>query len=834
MSPFRHSPDAAAKRVMRIKPNEISIEEVHELHGLKTKVTYFHIPGESFAALVRHVEVTNLSDREVSFELLDGIPEILPFGVENGGFKEVGHLLRSWMEVENQDNLIPFYKVRSSTHDEAEVSAIDNGHFYLSFSDEEELIRPIVDPELVFGENSSLSYPDVFAATPWAELSERKQYAYNKVPCGFTGKVATLAAHASMNLYTLIGHISKAAKINHEATRLCSSDYIARKLEEARHLVEELTSDIATHTGMPVIDAYSRQCYLDNFLRGGYPFIFGGKDGTEGAVVHLFSRKHGDLERDYNFFSLLPEVYSQGNGNFRDANQNRRSDVFFNPRIGTFNIKMFFSLMQADGYNPLGVEGTTFQVEAANIARLRALLEASVSSGQAGLEKLCVGKFTPGKLIGYLSDAGITLLVEEEQFLNQVLALSQQNIEASFNEGYWSDHWTYNMDLIDNYLAVFPDKKQELLFDDATYTFFDSPVFVLPRSEKYVLKAGAVRQYGSLKHDTEKMKRLGIAQNDTNWLRTEDGTGSIYRTNLLVKILSLSLNKFATLDPYGMGIEMEANKPGWNDAMNGLPGIVGSGMSEALELKRIVSFLVQACLEAAERTVSLPEEIHQFLQITANLAKRKLNGELDSFTYWDLVASAREAYRSQVRFGITGAEKLIALSEVQEIFASFERIVETGLAKAVGLGNGLVPTYFRFEATEFAPVLDELGQPVISEYGLPKAQVKAFQAIALPHFLEAPARWLKTVKTTEEARSIHHLVKGTDLYDPELHMFKTSVSLEGETHEIGRIRAFTAGWLERESVFMHMSYKYVLGLLKSGLYEEYEEEMRHSLVPFLD
>ncbi len=30
--------------------------------------------------------------------------------------------------------------------------------------------------------------------------------------------------------------------------------------------------------------------------------------------------------------------------------------------------------------------------------------------------------------------------------------------------------------------------------------------------------------------------------------------------------------KFSTLDPHGMGVEMEGGKPGWNDAMNGLPG----------------------------------------------------------------------------------------------------------------------------------------------------------------------------------------------------------------------------------------------------------------------
>lgn len=68
-------------------------------------------------------------------------------------------------------------------------------------------------------------------------------------------------------------------------------------------------------------------------------------------IIHLFSRKHGDPERDYNFFSIAAEYYSQGNGNFRDVSQNRRNDVFFNKEVGDFNVKTFFSLVQADGYN---------------------------------------------------------------------------------------------------------------------------------------------------------------------------------------------------------------------------------------------------------------------------------------------------------------------------------------------------------------------------------------------------------------------------------------------------------------------------------------------------
>ncbi|MBU3810072.1 MAG: hypothetical protein H9893_00230, partial [Candidatus Niameybacter stercoravium] len=42
------------------------------------------------------------------------------------------------------------------------------------------------------------------------------------------------------------------------------------------------------------------------------------------------------------------------------------------------------------------------------------------------------------------------------------------------------------------------------------------------------------------------------------------------------------------------------------------------------------------------------------------------------------------------------------------------------------------------------------------------------------------------------------------------------------------------GWLENESIWLHMEYKYLLELLRSGLYEEYFASLQNTLVPFLD
>lgn len=832
--PFQsYQPDSKAKRTMLIRQNELVIEEEHAGNGLRTSVSYFQMPGEDFAALVREVSVTNIGAGTVSLELLDGMPEILPYGVENSGYKEVGNLLRSWMEVENLDQGIPFYKVRSSTHDEAEVSEVTSGHFYLSFNQHGKLLQPLVDFELIFGGNTSLIHPDRFAESSMEALLNATPYAVNKVPCGFSGLSTQLKPGETATVYTLVGHVNDIGKINKRSKDLCSPAYILHKREEASALTRKLTEDVATKTGLPLFDEYSRQSYLDNFLRGGYPFLF--DNGKEGAVVHLYSRKHGDLERDYNFFSLAPEYYSQGNGNFRDMNQNRRNDVFFNPKVGTFNIRMFFSLIQADGYNPLSVEGTKFRLSEGKEEELQKLLRSSAAEEDyEKLAKACAGDYTPGKIINAISDQGIRLEISEEQFLSGLLTISDQHFAASFGEGFWSDHWTYNMDLVDTYLDIYPDRYEELVFGENTYTFFDSPVYVLPRSEKVVISRGVkVRQYGALLEDEEKLNKLGRKRNAAEWLRVDGGLGGMYRTNLFVKMISLSLNKIATLDPYGMGVEMEANKPGWNDAMNGLPGLFGSGMSETMELKRLVAFIVDAAERFGHQAIQVPEEIASYLGSVYEAVQQYQSGSLDSFGYWDLVAGQRESYRASVRYGISGQEVEMSVKNVKVMYAAFLDKIEEGIQRAEQMGGGIVPTYFRFEAERFEEVRDAAGNPVITRYGLPAAKVLEFKAYALPHFLEAPARGMK-LADEGQARTMYDRIKASDLYDPALGMYKTSVSLAGETDEIGRIRAFTAGWLERESVFLHMTYKYLLSLLKAGLYDEFFSEIKTSLVPFLD
>ncbi|MCA0985156.1 cellobiose phosphorylase [Halobacillus yeomjeoni] len=810
--PFSDGSKKKVKRTMFIKENELIVKERNEKYGIETTVTYFTLPHENYASLMRKVDVENISDKELSIEVVDGLPAILPFGIEDAAYKAVGNTLKSWMDVFNLENDIPYYRVRSSTGDTAEVEEVTKGHFYASYAEDGSLLKPIVDASILFGENTSLRFPDRFETDSVSELLEKEQITANKVPCGFSAYSVQLSPQASTVLRTMVGHVNDLEILQEKKEDLASAAFFDEKYKEAERLVEDLTSDIGTQTGSDMFDGYTKQSYLDNVLRGGYPVLL--ENEKEPFLYYVYSRKHGDLERDYNFFSVAPEFFSQGNGNFRDVNQNRRNDIFFKPEVGDYNIKLFMSLIQADGYNPLVVKGAYFElIEKEDLGWLENLF--TDDDDFHYMKKRLQLSFTPGAIVQSIVDRNIALTVTPEEFLRTVLSHSEQEIDAEFGEGYWVDHWTYNLDLVKNYLKVFPDQKQNLLFNDRSYRYFTSPVFINPRSEKYVLADDKVRQYGAITELHE--SKAG------NWLKTKDG--ELYKSTLFSKMFSLALLKFATLDPYGMGVEMEANKPGWNDSMNGLPGIFGSGMSETVELKRLLQFMMDSELE----DTVLPVEVAALVQDV----KTALQKNLSDYEYWDTVSTARESYRSAIKDGLDGKEEVLTAADVQELLQLFMGKVDAGIEKAKDLGGGLVPTYFYYETAQYEVKRDDEGQVVKNEKGYPLVHVQSFDVQVLPHFLEGPARALKGMDA-EQAGELHQSVRKSDLYDKKLHMYKTSTPLDDMSFEVGRARAFTPGWLERESVFMHMEFKYLLSLLNAGLYEDFFDDLKTTLPPFMD
>jgi len=820
--------DRSAARRMEIEKNTVAI--VEESHGIRITVRYFILPQENIGALARYVTVENLGE-EQEIELLDGMPQIIVYGITNSQYKEMSNLFKSWVDIKNLERNAPLYTMRASSDDSAEVSEIEGGYYYCCAM--EGALQPIIyDKSVVFGQDSSMLKPVVFMEEGLKGVWEKSQCFANKIPCAFVAVERKLGKGERFSFVSYAGYTPSAELLNRKTREFCRSGYVEEKLRDARTLAETFTRDVWTKSADPVFDQYIQQCYLDNFLRGGYPFIFG--QGEDKKVIHLFSRKHGDPERDYNFFSIAGEYYSQGNGNYRDVCQNRRNDVFFCPEVGDFNVRQFYNLVQMDGYNPLEIRPSTFVIPSANREKAEEILSSYVGDGREKLRKLIQNPFTPGQITTAIAAHDLALRGDEEKLVEELLAVSRQRQEAGFGEGYWSDHWDYNLDLIENYLLIYPEKKKELIFGDHSYRYYNSIGVVRPRKDTYVLNKGRARQYGSMARCEEKLAIPGFDERGTNWLK--DKNGEEVTTTLFGKLMTLAINKFALLDSYGLGVEMEGGKPGWNDAMNGLPGLFGSSMPETLELKRLVEFLLEAVRECLEGEgmdgIGLCRELYDFMYGI----DRALLREQDDFAYWDQVAGLREQFREETKISVSGETVFVSFKELERILDSYAQKLHRAVDKALRIGNGIMPTYFTFEAEEYEVVKNADGSDRISPYGLPSVQVKKFALQQLPYFLEGPARMLagSTPGQREEMAAMCAKLKETDIYDRKLRMYKTCASIEGISMENGRVRAFTPGWLERESVFLHMEYKYFYGMLKAGLYEEFYEAIRDALIPYQD
>ena len=797
-------PFARAGRDQRmiIDMNALTIEERTE-DGLFVRVDYTTLPGERCAALLRRVTLRNDSAEEMEFDLLDGMPALLPYGLNMYFVKEMTQTAKAWMQAEDREQDVVCFRVRASLEDRSDVQTVEGVNFACARTDAGEALRAFVDPRHVFGWDTSLERPEGFLAASMEAFAAQEETPVNCVPCCFYARTVRLAPGEETAQAMMIGQAESKARARAACEKLNTLAAIDAKFDQARALTASLTDGIATKTGDPVFDMYCRQTMLDNLLRGGTPVQLPG-----GKMVHLYSRKHGDPERDYNAFRMRPEYASQGNGNFRDVCQNRRCDVLFDPRVGEKNVRQFFSLIQADGYNPLVIQFVQYTLGKEAQA---ALLDMLAEESRAAAAQLLAGSFTPGQLMMAAETWAYAPGCTQEALLEAAFSAAQEGTSAVFGEGYWSDHWTYNLDQIEAYLSVYPEREEALLCGQEM-TWFSSPVSILPRAQRYVKTKAGVRQY---RYHEEKDDRGGL-------LRARDG--SAVTASLMEKLLVLCAVKTAALDPFGMGVEMEGGKPGWYDALNGLPGLLGSSMPETLELARVLGYTAKA-VRRYGCSVRVMAEAARMMRETAS-ALEALRGVWEKeeaiVPVWDALSDVREAYRAALMQDVSGEKTEIAADELAQLLDTYAAFVMRGIEKAMAHGNGgLCPTYFAYDVTVYTE--DGAG-----------LHPTAFALRRMPDFLEGQVRYLRLDIPQAEKERLAAAVKASRLYDAPLGMYKVNAALGEASYEIGRAHAFTPGWLENESVWLHMEYKYLLELLRSHQYGAFISAFHQAAVPFLD
>ncbi|MBF0478653.1 MAG: hypothetical protein HQL26_04150 [Candidatus Omnitrophica bacterium] len=813
---FLPGTDYKTTQTMSITAHDLTLIEKNEDLEMTVTVNYFTLPEEPFAGLVRRVTIQNTGSRRREIEVVDGLPVIIPYGINDWVSKNMCRTVEAWVKVQNLDNKAPYYHLNVEVADRPEVNEIKEGNFFFSFKNESGknvLLPPLVESAIVFDHCNDFIAPAEFLKADF-KVPEVQQTA-NRTPSAMSHWVTVIEPGGEQTISSLFGYAHEVGQLNSIVQQVVGGEnFISQKAARNKELIDQIKNFALTKSSSLEFDLYSQHTFLDNILRGGLPVSLKTTDGD--VAFNVYSRKHGDLERDYNYFFVASTFYSQGNGNYRDVNQNRRNDVWFNTDIKDSHLVNFLNLIQPDGYNPLIIKGTTFLVN--DVEKIKTVLAGSAApSDQEKLLEFLKKSFLPGELLRFIYLHHIQLTVDKKEFLGKVLEVCHKNEMADHGEGFWIDHWAYNLDLVESYLSVYPEDLKGVLFDRKEFSFYHSDHYVLPRDKRYVLTDKGVRQYSSVAKGG--VSEVGdVAEHK---IKTMNGGGVVYRTNLFVKMLCLLANKVATLDPSNIGIEMEADKPSWYDSLNGLPGLLGSSICETYEVKRFAQFLINAVNElsiADTVKVTVFEELATFISGLTNV----LSLEPNPLAFWTKANDIKEHYRGKVRKGIQGHEQEMTLKEIK----TFLNAVVTKTTKAVELAKdekGFLSTYFFHEVKEYE-LIDKTKKLI---------RPKKFELHRLPLFLEGYVHALRTEGVGDSARKLYEDVRRSDLFDKKLKMYKVNADLSSSSTDIGRSRVFPAGWLENESVWLHMEYKLMLELLRCDLADDFYANFKQVLVPFM-
>jgi hypothetical protein len=772
--------------------------------GLQTDIRYFTLPNQAAGTLVRKVTFKNLSKKTLELEVLDGLARVIPYGASNGMLKDMSRTLEAWMHSYPKKNY-SLFRLIVDPADVSQTTYIEGANFNYSFfqaNGKKNTPALIVDPAKIFGNNLSYSRPDKFLTKGFSPYG--KQVTSGKTPAAFSYLKLKIKSNHSFTLYNLFGASFDRETVE-QLVKTIDAQYLKAKEKTNHEIIKDIKSNAFCLSGQPQFDNYLSSTYLDNILRGGFPYQ---PKAAKVCPYYIFSRKHGDLERDYNYFNLSPSYFSEGQGNYRDVNQNRRIDLFFKPILGKANICYFLNLSQIDGFNPLLVKGQKLYFEANQAKKI--LKQYNITRKK--FQHLMTKGFYLGEFFDLLiPEDGLT---DKEGLVLSLLKEAKRKPQASHGEGYWIDHWRYSLDLIENFLIIFPDKLEELFFN-TEFTFFDDKYRVKPRNQRYVLRRNKVYQGESIEVDSKKAKQLKLRKDNPNLLRSDKN--KVYKTHLVEKLLVLILNKAASFDPDGLGLEMEADKPGWCDSVNGLPALFGSSLCETFELKRAALLLKNSLSQPQPQSkpIQLSQTVYNFFNSLDKLITtyNRDSSSRKNFIYWDRSNKLKENFRKNSFYQISAKKNNLKILKLNNFLDKLIKKIDKGLKRAIDKKTKLYPTYFTYQVTDFKKT---------NHHPVPLN----FSRHDLPLFLEGIVSALRV----EKKQALHQATKKSSLYDKKLKMYKINESLKDEPLDIGRSRIFTPGWLENESIWLHMEYKYLLELLKAGLYQQFFTEFSNAAI----
>ena len=287
-----------------------------------------------------------------------------------------------------------------------------------------------------------------------------------------------------------------------------------------------------------------------------------------------FSRRHGDPSRPWNQFSINVRSEQDGSkildyeGNWRDIFQNWEALAIAYPGFLEGIIFKFLNASTFDGYNPYRITKDGFDWET-------------------------IEPDNPWSYIGYWGDHQIIYLLK---FFEQLQGLQPTALQSWLQrEGFVYAHVPYT---IKPYQNLVHNAKDTIDFD----------------------------------HQADHAIRNRITQMGSDGALLPNAAGQIHTVSFAEKLLATVLAKLTNLVPDG-GIWMNTQRPEWNDANNAL---VGNGLS-----------MVTLCY--------LRRFLHFFEPLLGTGQQVKLSTELAS--YFEEVATAFKEHQGAIQAGFTSASR---------------------------------------------------------------------------------------------------------------------------------------------------------------------------------
>lgn len=273
-------------------------------------------------------------------------------------------------------------------------------------------------------------------------------------------------------------------------------------------------------------------------------------------------------------------------------------------------------------------------------------------------------------------------------------------------------------------------------------------------------------------------------------------------------------------------------------------------MPETYELKLLLQY-VKKVVQKYQRSVEISVELGKMVErVTEALEILSSHGYVEEtnpgpqvpkplFQYWDVVAAARESYTNDVQYYFSGNTTVLAPEVVVGMIDNWLEQIDLGIERSFKFAtkgykddgtSGIPACFFAYDIIDW----EETGNR--NDMGHPLVNAKAMKVKVFPLFLEGPVRYMKTIEDdSDKMEDMYNRVLGSGLRDEILDMYFLSASLKGQTYDMGRQIAFAPGWLENQSIWMHMSYKYYLQLLRGKLYDQFFSEVKNGgMLPFMD